>query len=215
MVHSTPASRKTLKDQAYRILKEKLVNCEFPPGSMLNEAQLSAELGFSRTPIREAISVLETEGYLQIVPKKGILVTDILLSDVLQIFQARMEIEPITLKMAGPNLPTEELIKWRDKFLNKPPDFENGFRTDTAMHMFIIEHCNNSYIIEMMKKIFDKNMRIIISSKQNRVHIEEAYKEHIEILNALIDKDYEYGASLMQKHVNNCRRAALDYFYNL
>ena len=215
MVHSTPASRKTLKDQAYRILKEKLVNCEFPPGSMLNEAQLSAELGFSRTPIREAISVLETEGYLQIVPKKGILVTDILLSDVLQIFQARMEIEPITLKMAGPNLPTEELIKWRDKFLNKPPDFENGFRTDTAMHMFIIEHCNNSYIIEMMKKIFDKNMRIIISSKQNRVLIEEAYKEHIEILNALIDKDYEYGASLMQKHVNNCRRAALDYFYNL
>jgi len=215
MVHSTPASRKTLKDQAYRILKEKLVNCEFPPGSMLNEAQLSAELGFSRTPIREAISVLETEGYLQIVPKKGILVTDILLSDVLQIFQARMEIEPITLKMAGPNLPTEELIKWRDKFLNKPPDFENGFRTDTAMHMFIIEHCNNSYIIEMMKKIFDKNMSIIISSKQNRVHIEEAYKEHIEILNALIDKDYEYGASLMQKHVNNCRRAALDYFYNL
>lgn len=212
---SNKISSKTLKEQAYKILKEKLVNCEFPPGGMLNEAQLSSELGISRTPIREAISVLETEGYLKIVPKKGILVTDILLNDVLQIFQARMEIEPITLKMAGPNLSTEELIKWRDKFMNKSDDVITGFRLDTEMHMYIIEHCNNQYIIEMMKKIFEKNTRIIISSKQNRMHYEDAQKEHIEILNALIERNYDYGAELMRKHINNCRRSALNYFYNL
>ena len=94
-------TKQNLKLQAYSILKEKIVSCEYRPGSMLNEAQLAAELGFSRTPIREAISILEVDGFLHIVPKKGILVTDILLSDIVQIFQARMEIEPIILKQIG------------------------------------------------------------------------------------------------------------------
>mgnify|MGYP002423920665 FL=1 len=105
--------RKNLKIQAYSILKKKIINCEYRPGSMLNEAQLAEELGFSRTPIREAISILEMEGFIRVVPKKGILVTDILLSDIVQIFQARMEIEPIALKLAGPRIPGEELLKWK------------------------------------------------------------------------------------------------------
>lgn len=70
--------KKNLKVQAYNTLKNKIVTCEYAPGSMLNETQLATELGFSRTPIREAISILELEGFLSIVPKNGILVTDIL-----------------------------------------------------------------------------------------------------------------------------------------
>ena len=117
---NTPVETKqNLKIQAYSILKEKIVSCEYRPGSMLNEAQLAAELGFSRTPIREAISILEMDGFLRIVPKKGILVTDILLGDIVQIFQARMEIEPIALKLAGPNIPQEELLAWKEVFLGE------------------------------------------------------------------------------------------------
>ena len=56
--------KKNLKVQAYNTLKNKIVTCEYAPGSMLNEAQLATELGFSRTPIREAISILEMEGFL-------------------------------------------------------------------------------------------------------------------------------------------------------
>ncbi len=206
--------KNNLKNQAYTILKNKLVNCEIPPGSMLNEAQLALELGFSRTPIREAISVLETEGYIVIVPKKGILVTDISLSDVLQIFQTRLEIEPIALKLASPNLPVEELMNWRKKFSEGPIDVKNSFRTDMSMHLFFIEHCNNVYIIEMMKKVIDKNMRIIISSKQNQMHVGDAHNEHIEILNSLISQNFEQAASLMYKHISNCRKAAVDFFYS-
>ena len=83
-------SRKDLKHQ------------EYPPGSLLNEAQLSIELGVSRTPIREALNRIEHEGFIKILPKKGILVTEVSLNDVLHIFGARLEIEPIALRMAGP-----------------------------------------------------------------------------------------------------------------
>lgn len=206
--------KKNLKLQAYSILKDKIITCAYPPGSMLNEAHLASELGFSRTPIREAISILEMEGFLSIVPKKGILVTDILLSDIVQIFQTRMEIEPLALKMGGPNMPKEEIEEWIRTFESDEPSVSQGYKTDTAMHLAIISHCNNCYIIDMMKKVFEKNMRVIVSSAENKAHLNMARKEHLEILHCLMDENYDLAAAKMRTHVAGCRNAALDFFYS-
>lgn len=208
-------ANKDLKNHTYCILKERLVNCIYPPSTLLNEAQLAADLGASRTPVREAISRLEMEGFVKIMPKKGIYVTDISLNDVLQIFQTRIEIEPIAVRLAAPHLPREELLAFCDKFKGEAPDIQNGFRLDTAMHLFIIEHCGNRYIIDMMHSIFDENTRVIISSKQNQVQIHDARLEHLDILNSLLDKDTERAIALMQSHIENCRKAALDYFCSI
>ena len=208
-------ANKDLKNHTYCILKERLVNCIYPPGTLLNEAQLAADLGASRTPVREAISRLEMEGFVKIMPKKGIYVTDISLNDGLQIFQTRIEIEPIAVRLAAPHLPREELLAFCGKFKGEAPDIQNGFRLDTAMHLFIIEHCGNRYIIDMMHRIFDENTRVIISSKQNQVQIHDARLEHLDILNSLLDKDTERAIALMQSHIENCRKAALDYFCSI
>lgn len=207
-------ANRDLKNHVYYTLKDRLVNCIYPPGSMLNEAQLATELDLSRTPIREAISRLEMDGFVKIMPKKGIYVTDILLSDVLQIFQTRIEIEPIALRMAAPHLPKKELHNFCDKFNEDLPDITNSFRLDTAMHLFIIEHCGNRYIIDMMHRIFDENTRIIISSKQNQVKIHDARLEHLEVLHDLLDEDYGRAESCMRVHIESCRHAAMDYFYH-
>lgn len=207
---------KDLKKSTYQDLKEKLINCIYPPGSMLNEVQLAAEYGLSRTPIREAVSRLEMDGYVKIMPKKGIYVTDISLNDVMQIFQARIEIEPIALRMSAPYLNIDELMMFRNKFEQDEPDISNAFRLDTAMHLFLIEHCGNSYIIEMMRKLFDDNTKVVIASKQNQVKIHDAKCEHLEILDSLIaGSDIEKTAHLMKTHIETCRRSALDYFYSL
>lgn len=204
-----------LKNQVYSIIKTKLINCEYPPGSILTEANLATELNFSRTPIREAISILEVENLVKVLPKKGILVTDIILSDVFQIFQARMEIEPLTLRLASYNLPMEELLAWKKCFEDQTPGSEPDYKTDTAMHMFIIENCGNFYIIDMMKKVFEKNTRIIVYSKQNSCHIHDARQEHIDILDSLIQQNYAQAASQMRAHIANCRKAAMDFFYKM
>lgn len=204
-----------MKNRAYDILKEKLVNCEFAPGSMLNEAQLAADLGYSRTPIREALNRIENEGFIRILPKKGIFVTDVTLNDVVQIFQTRLEIEPISLRLAAPYLPEKELLYFRESFTGEESDIRCGFRLDTAMHLFIIEHCGNRFIIDMMHQVFDQNTRIIISSKQNETKIHDARKEHLEIINLLIDKKVNEAQSAIYRHIETCKKAALDYFYNL
>ena len=152
-------SNHNFKNQAYTIIKERLINCIYEPGSFLNEAQLAADLGCSRTPVREAISRL--------------------------------------------------------KFSESLPDIRDSYRLDTAMHLFIIEHCGNRYIIDMMQKIFEDNTRVIISSKQNQIQIHDARREHLDIIDALIAQDTDKAVQLMKSHIESCRRAALDYFYDI
>ncbi|SHI14626.1 FCD domain-containing protein [Sporobacter termitidis DSM 10068] len=148
-------------------------------------------------------------------PKKGIYVTDVSLNDVVQIFQTRLEIEPVALRLAAPYLPEKELLYFKESFNRDEADFHCGFRLDTAMHLFIIEHCGNRFIIDMMHQVFDQNTRVIISSKQNKTKIHDARKEHLEIINLLMDNSVEKAQTAMYAHVENCKRAALDYFYNL
>lgn len=204
-----------MKNRAYEIIKEKLVNCEYEPGSLLNEAQLASELGFSRTPVREALNRIENEGFIRILPKKGIYVTNVTLNDVVQIFQTRLEIEPIALKLAAPYLPEKELLYFKKSFTGEESDIYCGFRMDTAMHLFIIEHCGNRFIIDMMHKVFDQNTRIIISSKQNETKIHDARKEHLEIINLLLNQNVIKAQEAIYSHIDNCKKAAFDYFYNL
>lgn len=207
--------KKDLKNYAYDVLRNRIVNCIYPPSSILNEAQLAAEFGISRTPIREAISRLENENFIQVVPKKGIFVTSVSLNDVRQIFQARIAIEPIAVKMAGPNLPREDLLRYKASYSGDEPDIFNAFRADTEMHLFIIRHCGNRFIIEMMEKVFDVNTRVIISSKQNQYQIHDARKEHIKILDLILMERYDEASDYMRKHVENCERAALQFFYKI
>ena len=217
MTDITNTAGNDLKNYAYNILKERLINCTYAPGSILNEAHLTSEMKLSRTPVREAVSRLETEGFVKVIPKKGIHVTDILLSDVLQIFQIRTEFEPTILRLSASRLPKDELLYFIQRFENPDPDdtVMDRIRLDTAMHLFIIEHCGNRYIIDMMHRIFDENTRVIISSKQNQVQIHDARLEHLDILNSLLDKDTERAIALMQSHIENCRKAALDYFCSI
>jgi len=197
------------------MLRKKLINCEYKPGSMLNEAQLVAELGFSRTPIRQALNSIEQEGFIRILPKKGIYVTEVSLNDVRQIFQVRAEIEPIALRLAAPYIPKEDLQRFKKQFLGEEPEVAADYRLDTAMHLFIIEHCGNHYIIDMMQRVFDENTRIIISSGQNVIKIHDACQEHIGVLDLLMADRIDDAQNAMRDHVENCKRAALDFFYNM
>lgn len=86
---------------AYRILKEKIVNLELPPASLLNEAELMAELDLGRTPIREALQRLALENLVVILPRRGTIVADLNLSDLQKIFEVRLELEVYAARLAA------------------------------------------------------------------------------------------------------------------
>ncbi len=211
----TAARKQREKNSVYHTLKERLINCVYRPGTMLNEIQLAGEFGISRTPIREAIGKLEMDGYVTVIPKKGIYVTDVTMQDVFQIFQTRIEIEPLTLRMSIPHLNPKDLMFFREQFASADPDLPHAFRVDTAMHLFLIDHCGNDYLINMMHKLFDDNTRVILATGQNETKIHRAREEHLAILDSLLAGDPpERSAELLRSHLETCRQAAVSFFYS-
>ena len=201
-----------LKQAVYRDLRDKLINCVYAPGTTINELELTQTYGVSRTPVREAVTQLEMDGYVKILPKKGIYVTEITLEDVMQIFRARAEIEPITLRMAKPYLSVERLIALRNSILEHEHDIYNAYKWDMQMHLYFIDNCRNNYLVNMMHKVFDDNTRVVIGTGQNEAKIHNAVIEHTGILDSLIaENDIEVACRLMRKHIENCRLAAIQY----
>jgi len=97
-------------EKAYQQIKKKIITTKLLPGSVINEADLMEELNLGRTPIREAIKQLQMENLVSITPRKGMYVTDIAVTDLLQIFEVRVELESFATKEVCKNkIP---FLKW-------------------------------------------------------------------------------------------------------
>ena len=90
-------AKPSLKQQSYELIKSNIVNCVYPPGAIITEDILCQELAVSRTPIREALSLLEKERLVTILPKRGIEVTYISLNELNMIYETRLLIEPYAI----------------------------------------------------------------------------------------------------------------------
>ena len=82
----------TIVDRVYAELERRIVTCELAPGSLLSEAELSMQLNVSRTPVGEALQRLAREGLVNILPRRGILVTDISVSEQVQLLEFRRDV---------------------------------------------------------------------------------------------------------------------------
>jgi DNA-binding GntR family transcriptional regulator len=100
-------SKKTAKEgesqsqQAYRVIEEMIVTLGLPPGTKVSEKSLSAELGFGRTPVREALQRLALEGTIQILPRSGAIVSNIDIAEHFDLIEVRREIERLLVKRAA------------------------------------------------------------------------------------------------------------------
>lgn len=182
---------------------------------MLNENLLASELDISRTPLREALNQLHHEGLIQIMPKKGILVSNISIDDMSQIYQVRLEMESFVVRISGPHLDSEKLLHFRELFLAEEDD-EDGMQqleTDTAFHSYLANNCNNKYILQLMNKVLDENKRVMISTK-NKARIANSRDEHLKIIDLLLAGEIEAASLAMRDHIGNCRDSAFLYFLN-
>ena len=105
---------KTLAEKTYSIIEEKIVKLEYKPGSFITENFLEKNLKCGRTPIREAIQKLAREGLIKVLPRKGLLITEININDQLNLIQVRREIERLMAKLAAKNSNINERKKFRE-----------------------------------------------------------------------------------------------------
>src|SRR5215467_5088784 len=105
-------------EEAYRYLKTQIMSAHLPPGASLNELEIAAALGTSRTPVREAIRKLEQEGLVMRYPNRGAIVTKLSMTDVLEIWQLREILEPAACRLAADRIDRDALAHIEREFID-------------------------------------------------------------------------------------------------
>jgi len=208
--------RESLKIQAYNIIKQKIAACEYEPNALLNEDLLGAEIQASRTPVRDALGRLEQEGLVTIMPKKGIKVSGLSVSDINMIFEVRMLLEPYALRSYGHTMPAEALTALRGEILilGDRPGGGDGYELDDRLHRMIVETIPNKFLLHTYELIHTQNLRYRIMTGQERAgRRAETDREHLEIIDACLKLDWEAAADSLILHLAASKNATFDMLF--
>ena len=199
----------SMRDKAYRILRDKIVACELLPGSSLNERDLVEQIGVSRTPIREAFHRLEMENLVTIVPQRGAFVCEITAQVIQDIYQLREMLEPQLIRMATDDIPDSVLADFRSAFLALQPDaYDELARIDNVFHLTVVDRIGNDYLRQLMDNMYAQNERIRYHLTRLPRRLQETVAEHVGIIDAMLAHDPEGAAEKMHAHLINSRKAA-------
>ena len=202
-------------DLAYISIKNKILSGELKPLADISETNLIEELGFGRTPIREAFLRLTVEGFLVMYPNKGTVVSGMSKDQIEEIYDMRFLNEPFICKMAAVFLPKKRIEEMLALFIeaqnSADPPREYLMDLDRTMHMEFLNHCNNSFLITIMKNVYDHNERIRAMAS-DPMH-DHSIEEHIDILKAMIARDEEQIYKTVMKHLKASKNIALSSFF--
>lgn len=210
--------KQSLKQKAYIDIKNKILNCEYIPNSFLNEDLLCEEFNVSRTPIRDALSRLEQENLITIVPKKGFFVAPLSIGEINLTFETRTLLEIYTIKNFCSNLHSDildslynNIKKSKDALDNK--NQEELFKLDDEFHKIIFEQCKNYYLLDTYERVNNQNQRLrVLSGRHDDKRLFYTIDEHIEILNYLAVGDINSAEISMKKHLNNSKASCFQAF---
>lgn len=194
-------------ERAYAQLKRKIIEAQMPPGSVISESQLMEEFELGRTPIREAIKQLQMENLVMVTPRKGMFVTDIAVTDLLQIFEVRIELEAFATALAVHRITENEILELE----NLAVAYQNADHSDKDLlidldgqfHSMIAKATHNKFLIKELEYYYSLSLRIwhiaLSYAKPEEIDVDA----HIEILKAIKARNVEKAGQRMRKHVQD------------
>lgn len=197
----------SLADQVFNKIEEDILCGNYEQGEVLTESKLSAQLGVSRTPIREALRRLEQEHLIE-ESGKGSKVIGITPQDAKDIFLIRSKIEAIVASNAAKNHTQEQLgilkeaIEFQEFYLEK----QNAERIrilDTQFHETIYKMGGSAVFYDVLFPLHKKIQKYRNASVRDDIRARQSVKEHREIYEAICDGDSEKAALLCEKHLEN------------
>lgn len=205
-------AKDSLKEKAYQMIKTNIISCAYEPGAFLNETELMEMVGTSRTPIREALNKLEQENLVKIIAKKCIIVSELAVHDVGDIYQVRVLIEPQMILLWGKDISKKKLSQYIEDLKQAQYKTERNekYALDDTLHTMILDVCQNNYLIQMMKHLQDQNYRIRVMAGSTDARLSQSVDEHIIITDLLLADDYTEAANAMLVHLENAKKAAFD-----
>lgn len=195
-----------LKDVVYKRIKDMIINGSLPMSGKLSESALATRLAASKAPVRDALRRLQSEGLVQIKPKSGTFVfslSDVEFKDLLE-FRFYVEAKALSLSLKkNPKQLVQEISAILD---NMDYCISNGatveyIRLDNLFHEALFNWCQNPYLTQAYSLISSRMATIRHYMGSNEEHMLRSYQQHMTIVNALRENDYDTALEALQGHI--------------
>lgn len=213
-----------MKDYVYKILKRNIMELRLKPGIALRKEKIAQKMNVSITPIREAFSRLSEDGLVEIYPQKGTYVSHINHEKVEQAKFMREYLERAIVRLAC-NKFTEDFffkiqlnVKMQEIYAEQE-DFIQLYKMDNDFHKILFEGCNKGDLwlsIQQVSTHLDRMRILSLSANFNR---KEVITDHLDIIEALKDKNVDYAEKIMKRHIDRIsfdikklKHEYIDYF---
>ena len=200
-----------LYEEVAELLRQRIFRRELEPGSWIDELKLAQEYGISRTPLREAIKVLATEGLVTMKVRRGAYVTEVSERDLAEVYHLLALLESDAARVVAARatpVQLEELAALHSQLEASVDDRERFFEINERFHMKLLEVAANRWRDQMvadLRKVMKLNRH---NSLLKSGRIGESLAEHRALMQAIIARDAELAASRMQEHFANGLQAA-------
>lgn len=204
----------SLSDQVYQYLREQMNSGEFLPGSTINIGKIADQLGISKTPLRDALILLELEGFVTILPRRGVRVNALTLQDVKHIYEMVGSLEAAIVQTCFDMITPAHIDKMEalnEKMLAEIEEnnFECFFQSNLEFHNVYVELSDNvlikKTILPVKQHLYDFPSKIYISEWERR-----NCREHVDFIECLKKGDGKGAASVL-KDVHWSYKAQEDY----
>lgn len=197
-----------LRDVVFNTLREAILKGELKPGERLMELQLAAKLGVSRTPIREAIRMLEQEGLAVTIPRKGAEVAKMTEKDMEDVLQIREALDELAAARACERISEDELTELRCTMhefeeYTKSGNLKMIAEADVRFHDIIYRATGNSKLVNMLNNLREQMYRYRVEYLKDEKNYPILIKEHSEIMDGLSERDRDIVTAAMHRHVMN------------
>jgi DNA-binding GntR family transcriptional regulator len=193
-------------DEAYQRIKELIVTLALPPATPIDEGRLMAELGLGRTPIREALQRLSRDSLVVILPRRGTIVADLNMSDVQKIFEMRLDLEVLAVRLAAQRATPAQIAAMEALFAGADALLHDGdndalIRIDHEAHRLLAQAAHNEFLEDTLDWLYSHVLRLWYVSLHRVQHLREAVEEHRAMIALVKAGDGERAAQLMHTHV--------------
>lgn len=212
-----PPAGSSLAEQAYRTIRDRLIMLDIAPGEPINEGRLAEELGFGRTPVREALKRLETDHLVASFPRRGTFATTVDITELAAISEVRQLLEPLAARKAALN--TSEPLRADLREVAEALETLDGSRGrrelmeyDLEVHRLIYRAAGNHHLQEPLIRLDNLATRIWCMVLDRLPTVEEHIVEHRRLIQAILDGDADRAEALASDHVGHFEemvRAAL------
>jgi DNA-binding GntR family transcriptional regulator len=196
----------SLSERAYQQIRRMIIRLDLAPGTVVREDQLQIELGMGRTPIREALQRLVRDQFVTVIPRRGVFVSSIDVSELATLYETRAIIEPYAARLAcarGTASHWDAMAAALDRAVQPGTTALELLDIDRECHELVWQAAENRFLTDTLDMLYAQSDRLWHMYLSDVDDMADAVAEHREILGALRDGDGERAAKLTEDHIRS------------